>query len=154
MADGMTCYERDETFCEDQMCLRTGCRLRNKRTTTALTPSREELLALADRLDAALQRHCAAQPINLGIAHALLGDILFGETEAIIAALRLAAKSAEVREATIEECAKIVEQNQETYSDTSGGTTRYVTPRMKGNQAGLAFAVAIRALSIPGQPKP
>lgn len=33
MADGMTCYERDETFCEDQMCLRTGCRIRNKRLT-------------------------------------------------------------------------------------------------------------------------
>lgn len=31
MSEGMTCYERDETFCEDGMCLRTGCRLQNKR---------------------------------------------------------------------------------------------------------------------------
>jgi hypothetical protein len=31
MSDGMSCYERDETFCEDGMCLRTGCRLRNER---------------------------------------------------------------------------------------------------------------------------
>lgn len=31
MAKGMTCYERDETLCEDQMCLRVGCRIRNDR---------------------------------------------------------------------------------------------------------------------------
>lgn len=31
MAEGMTCYERDEEHCEDQMCLRVGCRLRNDR---------------------------------------------------------------------------------------------------------------------------
>lgn len=29
-AQGMTCYERDEVLCEDQMCLRTGCRIRNE----------------------------------------------------------------------------------------------------------------------------
>lgn len=31
MVEGMTCYERDETLCEDQMCLRVGCRIRNER---------------------------------------------------------------------------------------------------------------------------
>jgi hypothetical protein len=31
MTEGITCYERDEDLCEDQMCLRTGCRLRNER---------------------------------------------------------------------------------------------------------------------------
>lgn len=31
MRDGQTCYERDEILCEDQMCLRAGCRLRNER---------------------------------------------------------------------------------------------------------------------------
>lgn len=31
MGEGMTCYERDEVFCEDQMCLRVGCRVRNER---------------------------------------------------------------------------------------------------------------------------
>lgn len=31
MSEGITCYERDEALCEDGMCLRTGCRLRNKR---------------------------------------------------------------------------------------------------------------------------
>jgi hypothetical protein len=34
MAEGMTCYERDEELCEDGMCLRTGCRLRNARLST------------------------------------------------------------------------------------------------------------------------
>jgi hypothetical protein len=29
--EGQTCYEQDEKFCEDQMCLRTGCRLQNER---------------------------------------------------------------------------------------------------------------------------
>lgn len=28
---GMTCYARDEELCEDQMCLRLGCRISNKR---------------------------------------------------------------------------------------------------------------------------
>lgn len=31
MVEGITCYERDETLCEDGMCLRLGCRLRNDR---------------------------------------------------------------------------------------------------------------------------
>lgn len=31
MVEGITCYERDETLCEDGMCLRCGCRLRNDR---------------------------------------------------------------------------------------------------------------------------
>lgn len=31
MVEGTTCYERDEVLCEDQMCLRTGCKLRNER---------------------------------------------------------------------------------------------------------------------------
>lgn len=29
--EGITCYERDEDLCEDPMCLRLGCRLRNDR---------------------------------------------------------------------------------------------------------------------------
>lgn len=32
MAEGQTCYENDEAFCEDQMCLRTGCRIKNAAT--------------------------------------------------------------------------------------------------------------------------
>lgn len=31
LAEGMTCYERDEALCEDGMCLRCGCRLHNDR---------------------------------------------------------------------------------------------------------------------------
>lgn len=40
MTEGMTCYERDEDLCEDQMCLRTGCRLRNQRLSGL--PAQEE----------------------------------------------------------------------------------------------------------------
>jgi hypothetical protein len=35
MAEGVTCYERDEQLCEDGMCLRCGCRLRKARNQTA-----------------------------------------------------------------------------------------------------------------------
>lgn len=31
MAEGMTCYKRDEELCEDEMCLRTGCRFQNEK---------------------------------------------------------------------------------------------------------------------------
>lgn len=34
MSEGTTCYERDEALCEDQMCLRVGCRIRNERLAT------------------------------------------------------------------------------------------------------------------------
>lgn len=36
MSDGTTCYERDETLCEDPMCARTGCRIRNERLAPLL----------------------------------------------------------------------------------------------------------------------
>src|SRR5258708_7197135 len=48
MAEGMTCYERDEAFCEDQMCLRFGCRLRNKRLDHDLASVPALLKALED----------------------------------------------------------------------------------------------------------
>ena len=76
MTEGMTCYERDETFCEDQMCLRTGCRLRN----AALAPDQttSQATALADKL-------CS---INIweGFLHAPL--ITGAERDLMVAALR------------------------------------------------------------------
>lgn len=36
MTEGTTCYERDEVACDDQMCLRTGCRIRNDRFTSGI----------------------------------------------------------------------------------------------------------------------
>ncbi len=45
MTEGMTCYERDETLCEDQMCLRTGCRLRNEGPARSSSGSGEVLWA-------------------------------------------------------------------------------------------------------------
>lgn len=46
MSDGMTCYERDETLCEDPMCPRVGCRIRNdrlSRSSTGLGELREKI---------------------------------------------------------------------------------------------------------------
>ena len=45
-----------------------------------------------------------------------------------------------------ERAAKVVEEGQETISSTRDGERRHLTPRAKGNQLGLAFANAIRAL--------
>jgi hypothetical protein len=36
MTEGITCYERDEVLCDDEMCLRVGCRLRNDRLGQAI----------------------------------------------------------------------------------------------------------------------
>lgn len=38
MNEGQTCYERDEMLCEDQMCLRTGCRILNDRLARPSLP--------------------------------------------------------------------------------------------------------------------
>jgi len=46
-----------------------------------------------------------------------------------------------------EACARVIEEGQETFSDTRAGQSRHLTPRAKGNLAGLAYAEAIRARS-------
>ena len=43
-----------------------------------------------------------------------------------------------------EACAKLIEEVQETQRNDANGTTYYVSPRGKGNLAGLAYAAAIR----------
>lgn len=60
----------------------------------------------------------------------------------------LAARAtAEQRDSVIEECALIVEQHQETFTTMSGGEEeRHLTTRRHGNQMGMAYANAIRAL--------
>jgi hypothetical protein len=47
--------------------------------------------------------------------------------------------------ATVEACAKFVEQHQERITETERGSERSVSPRMVGNQMGLAYATGIRA---------
>ena len=51
------------------------------------------------------------------------------------------------RAAVIEECARIIEHNQEQITETSSGSQRSLSPRMNGNQMGLAYATGIRALA-------
>lgn len=48
-AESITCYERDEGRCEDGMCLRTGCRLRNDRPASESAGASEGFLHL-DRM--------------------------------------------------------------------------------------------------------
>jgi hypothetical protein len=51
------------------------------------------------------------------------------------------------RDSVIEQCALIVEQHQETFTTMSGGEDeRHLTTRRHGNQMGMAYANAIRAL--------
>ncbi len=53
-----------------------------------------------------------------------------------------------VRKAAIEECAQLIESNQETFSETPQGSSRHLTTRKHGNSAGLAYADGIRALAL------
>lgn len=48
--------------------------------------------------------------------------------------------------AAIEAAAQMIEEGQETVSQTAEETRHYVTPRKHGNIAGLAYAAAIREL--------
>lgn len=59
MAEGMTCYERDETFCDDQMCLRTGCRLRKKRLDAEASGSLDGVKDMQTWPEAIRKRHKA-----------------------------------------------------------------------------------------------
>ena len=51
------------------------------------------------------------------------------------------------REETIEECAKFVEQHQETIRETSNGSERYLASRKVGNLMGMAYVDGLRALT-------
>lgn len=53
------------------------------------------------------------------------------------------------RTAVIEECAKFVEQHQETNRETSNGSERYLAPRKVGNLMGIAYVDGLRALAVP-----
>lgn len=52
----------------------------------------------------------------------------------------------QARRDAIEECAKFVEQHQETIREASTGSERYLSPRKVNNLMGLAYVVGIRAL--------
>lgn len=113
---------------------------------TAVTPGREELLALADEMEAALKKHRSADSPEIMVrAHAALGSLFYGHIQPIIDGLRLAAKPADdgVREATIEECAKIAER----------AANRCVREQIPGDSVATFCAQQIRALSTPGAPK-
>lgn len=40
MNEGITCYERDEVLCDDQICIRRGCRRLNKRLGLPQSPEK------------------------------------------------------------------------------------------------------------------
>jgi hypothetical protein len=75
-----------------------------------------------------------------------------GATELALALDAFAARRvAEAEARTIERCAQVVENGQESHRSTPTEDGYYLSPRMRGNLAGLAYAEAIRALKEPGQ---
>ncbi|MCK1445393.1 hypothetical protein IVB43_23700 [Bradyrhizobium sp. 48] len=81
MTDGVTCYERDEDPCEDQMCQRTGCRLRNERLSgdvaqAAEVPPITDLIYLkqqSERLNV-VDQHALAEFIAPNLGMMLVND--------------------------------------------------------------------------------
>lgn len=51
-----------------------------------------------------------------------------------------------------EKCAKFVEQHQERITETSNGSERHLSPRMVGNQMGLAYVNGIRGMYAISRP--
>jgi hypothetical protein len=51
--------------------------------------------------------------------------------------------------ATVEACAKFIEQHQETIREAATGTERYLAPRKVGNLMGVAYVDGLRALTRP-----
>ena len=49
--------------------------------------------------------------------------------------------------AAVEDCAKFVEQHQETVTETPTGSDRTLSPRRIGNQIGLGYVAGIRGLA-------
>lgn len=93
--------------------------------------------------DADFAQRCADHYYKAAIDDAMV------KADAILA-LSFAPAGGMDREAIIEECAKFIEQNQETFSETHEGSRRYLSPRKVGNAAGLAYVDGIRALaSLP-----
>jgi hypothetical protein len=60
-----------------------------------------------------------------------------------------AQRVAEAEERTIERCAKVVEDGQESHRSSATEDMYYLSPRTRNNLAGLAYAAAIRALKEP-----
>lgn len=70
------------------------------------------------------------------------------ESERIAALQYEAGMYKSLYENAIEQCAKFVEQHQESTRETSDGSTRYLSPRKVGNQMGLAYVDGIRSLAL------
>jgi hypothetical protein len=78
-------------------------------------------------------------------AKANTADWMWGERELAWASWQAATTTSHAAgyRAGIEDAAKVVEDNQQSYSGSSGA---YLSPRSRGNQDGLTYATAIRSL--------
>lgn len=115
---------------------------------TAVTPGSAGLLALANDLMALFDRAIEQNKSRPELTEHELGVLHNSAT-----ALRLAAKPAEeVREATIEECARVCESRVKGTDGLRGGND--YGHHAPYNAEDLACASAIRALSHAGAPKP
>jgi hypothetical protein len=59
MSEGITCYEQDETLCEDRICLRVGCQKRNERRGLLVE---QIAIVLASYLPDAIGTHFSGAP--------------------------------------------------------------------------------------------
>jgi hypothetical protein len=118
--------------------------------TSEATPGRRKaLLELAVDLELARDAYLTAMESGNPDARAerreVLERFLWDDKGTIIDALRLAAKPAEdMREATIEECAKIAER----------AAMRCVREKIPGDSVATFCAQQIRSLSTTGSPNP
>lgn len=121
---------------------------------SAATMASAELLALANRIKKANSISLMEQPQKPGPLWAMpLGN---KEQAAIVAALRLAAKPTEEREATIEECAKasitpLTDAQKDNAKNGFGALLRF---EAIWNLAQRTSAAAVRALSTAQASKP
>jgi len=84
MSDAMTCYEQDEKRCEDPMCLRVGCRLRNNRIASTISPQAIEAGARAMEAKRAELQHAPLARIYAELAQACLTAALAADGMALV----------------------------------------------------------------------
>jgi hypothetical protein len=114
-----------------------------QKAATMLTRSSPEIETLIRRLETAW-RYEYRDPDAVG---GFIRPISPAEHKLILDTLRTFAHAQCSREAAIEECAKFVEQHQESIRESSNGSERYLSARKVGNQMGLAYVDGIRSLA-------
>lgn len=96
-------------------------------------------------------RKAAAKWAKSNSRHAQAANILRGSCDSAPLVQAFARHAQQAREEEREACAKVIEEGQETNSNTAEGSETFLTPRYEGNRAGLGYADAIRNRSLKDQ---